>query len=225
MSLIHASLLTHDHERLLQNELAILDGLSETHKVVLPGPFAMVSSAWALHELVSEPHDGLTVLEVGSPASLLALALADKGNRIAVVNEKFHGEFLSGATQKDVTVFPRPISVPWSKFFREIADAVVCFNIDDLVTSEMPLYQVMRHLLVPVRPGGGVLLATARVRLAPDAMVGLEVDGLEGVLEYVTGVVDTSGMKQMVDTRGLKAKNCWRARGGFGCALIRVYKP
>jgi hypothetical protein len=224
MSFIHASLLTHDHERLLQNELAILDGLSETHKVVLPGSFAMVSSAWALHELVPEPHESLTVLEVGSPASLLALALADRGDRVAVVNEKFHGEFLSAATQKEITVFPRPISVPWSKFFREIADAVVCFNIDDLVTSEMPLYQVMQHLLVPVRSGGR-LLATAKVCLAPDAMVGFEVDELEGALEYVAGVVDASGMRQMVDTCGLKAENCWRAQEGFGCALIRVYKP
>jgi hypothetical protein len=66
MSLIHASLLTRDYESMLQNELAILDGLSETHKVVLPGPFAMVSSAWALQmassawslqQLLEQPRD------------------------------------------------------------------------------------------------------------------------------------------------------------------------
>jgi hypothetical protein len=223
MSLIHASLLTHDHERLLQNELATLDGLSETHKVVLPGPFAMVSSAWALKELVPEPHESLTVLEVGSPASLLALALADRGNRVAVVNEKFHGEFLSAATQKEITVFPRPISVPWSKFFRGIADAVVCFNIDDIVTSEMSLYQVIQHLFVPVRSGDGVLLATAKVRLAPDAMVGCGVDELESALKDALGLEIVSG--QAVSTYRLKTKNCCRAREGFGCALIKVRKP
>jgi hypothetical protein len=167
--------------------------------------------------------EGLTVLEIGSPASLLALALADRENRVAVVNEKFHGEFLAAATQKDVTVFPRPISVPWSKFFRGIADLVVCFNIDDMVTSEMSLFQLIQHLLVPVRPLGGVLLATAKVRLAPDAMVGCGVDELESALKDALGLGIVSG--QAVSTYRLRTKNCWRARGGFGCALIKVRKP
>lgn len=141
--------------------------------------FKRYAALWALRRIYNVRGVFSTALVIGDPAPWLALPLAEDGIAVAVVNDKFFGEFVDEAVTPDreIAIFPRGINWPWTRFFRNRFPAVICLEgLDSHMGEDAPigsgrvgLRSWVEHIMAPVEPQGELLLSL-KMKTAPEGV-------------------------------------------------------
>lgn len=159
--------------------------------------FKRYAALWALHRIYNARGIFSTALVIGDPAPWLALPLAEDGIAVAVVNDKFFGEFVDEAVTPDreIAIFPRGINWPWTRFFRDRVNTVICLEgLDAHKGEDVPvgsgrtgLQHWVEHLMAPLEPDGELILSL-KMKVVPEG-VGWERSDAEDIFGAYRGAL------------------------------------